>query len=166
MQIMNNLKKGIVLDFIIEKNYGFIKDHETHEKYFFFFDKKEQIQLKREGYFPIAHIRKGDILYFKTRISHRKNYQEEAYNLIFVENHCVDLIKSDIDNGNRRLGIVFKWNDNYYLTDCEIDISFPLKVLYKEIGNVNFEALNAKPVIEYFLEQRKNPTKIYAKLKL
>jgi hypothetical protein len=163
---MNNLKTGVVLDFIIEKNYGFIKDNETNEKYFFFLDKKEQIQLSREGYFPIAHIRKGDILYFKTRMSHKKDNQKEAYNLIFVENQCVDLIKSYLANGNRRLGVVFKWNDNYYLTDCEIDISFPLKILHKEIGNINFEVLNTKPVIEYFLEQRKNPTKIYAKLKL
>jgi hypothetical protein len=50
MQIMNSLKKGIVLDFIIERNYGFIKDHETHEKYFFFFDKKASYSLNMPSY--------------------------------------------------------------------------------------------------------------------
>lgn len=162
---MNNLKTGVVLNFIVEKNYGFIKEEGTGEEYFFFLDKKEQIQLNKKGVSPITYIRKGDVLRFDVRISQRQN-KREAYNLIFVNNPLVDMIKSDIEKTGGRYGIINIRNERYYIYDNEFDVSFPVKILHNEKEFIDFDFLNTEPTVGYFLEQRKNPTKIYAKLKI
>jgi cold shock CspA family protein len=160
---MDRLKTGVVSNFVNEKNFGFIRDMETNKEYFFFLDKKEQIQLRKEGNFAIAHIRKGDVLKFNTRIS-RKNNQEEAHNLIFINNPYVDLIKSDIEKTGVRLGLINVINEEYYVRDKEFGILFPVKILHSEKGFLDVDFMNTEPTVEYILEQRKNPTKIYAKL--
>lgn len=163
---MENFRTGIVTKYIIDKNYGFIKDIETNKSYFFLLDKKEQITLKKAGYFPIAQIRYGDVLKFQIRNSQEADKKEEAYNLIFIENSYVSIIESDIMHGIPRFGIINKENENYYLTDKKITITFPLKIMHEENRNIDFDLLDNEPTLEYFLEQRKNPTKIYAKLNL
>lgn len=161
---MNELKTGIVSNFVSEKNFGFIRDIETSKEYFFFLDKKEQIQLRKEGGTPIAYVRKGDVLKFYTRISQKNNRPEEAHNLIFINNPHVDLIKSDIERTGARSGSIHITNDGYYVNDQEFGISFPVKILHTERDFLDFDFLNKEPIVEYILEQRKNPTKIYAKL--
>lgn len=163
MLIMKDLRIGIVLNFIDERNFGFIKDIETNEEYFFFLDKKEQVQLNKKDNFPIAYIRKGDVLKFGTRVSREKN-KEEAHNLIFINNPYVDLIKSDIEKAGGRLGVINIRNERLYVRDKEIDILFPVKILHSEKESLNLDFLITEPTVEYFLEQRRNPTKIYAKL--
>jgi len=162
---MNEILTGIVDAFFIGKNYGFLKDMKSGDSYFFFFDKKEQIGLSKKGEYPISHIRKGDIINYSLKESERKPKELQAYNFIFIENENVNQIITSIENGETRFGTVDKINDKLYLTDNKIEITFPIKILFKEKNKFDINKILKSSKVEYFLEQRKNPTKIFAKLK-
>ena len=162
---MNEILTGKVDTFFIEKNYGFLKDLKSGDSYFFFFDKNEQIRLSKKGNYPIAHIRKGDIVNYSLKKSEQRPKELQAYNLIFIENENVNQIITLIEKGETRFGTVERINEKLYLTDSKIGITFPIKILFKEKDNFDINKILKLSKVEYFLEQRKNPTKIFAKLK-
>lgn len=161
---MVTTKTGIVTVYKVDKNYGFIKDNEDGTSYFFLLDKKEQITLKRSST-PIAFIRKGDILNFTVRQSLLRPSEKEAHNLIFVGNSDLDKLVEQEASGLTLYGQLKKIDDRYYIQDKVFEILLPLKILAKDnLTNIEFDKLLKDEQIEYRIERRKNPTKVFANL--
>ncbi len=162
----DEIKIGVVTRFSIGKNYGFIQEMGTNESYFFFYDKEERANSKKNADYPLSFIRNGDFMRFRIKQSKKNPEDIMACDFSFIGNPDVKLISSSIQEGFQRFGVVHVINNGCYITDTEIDITFPLKIANSKIPNTNFELLKEKPTLEYFLELKKNPTTIYARLKI
>jgi ribosomal protein S1 len=82
----NKTYSGQVIRFESERNFGFVET-ENGESYFFRFDKKEQIENKKNGLIDRIHkFCPGDEVEFNIRSSTRTNTKLEAYNLKFIRN--------------------------------------------------------------------------------
>ena len=68
------------------KRFGFIET-KNDNSYFFFIDRKEQTQMKRQGLIDKRHtFCSGDEVEFQLRPSQRELGKYEAYNLKFIKN--------------------------------------------------------------------------------
>ncbi|MEY4273170.1 MAG: Cold-shock DNA-binding domain [Bacteroidota bacterium] len=91
---------GHVTRFFKERDFGFIKN-EDGEEYFFFRDKEKLKQKKQAGLIPYIHCYSaGDRVSFKLRNSQREEGKIEAYDVVFMTNEKKELLVSEFENNS------------------------------------------------------------------
>ena len=164
---MNREHRGVVTQYDINKESGFIKEEITGKSYFFQYNRQEQTQtsdtLKEK---PLPCLHKNDLVSFRLKESENKDNDVQAFQITFIENKTIDSIIEKMSDGTKFYGRVSSAKDNYYLHDTKTSITFPLKIIAQEEKFIDFEHLNTNPVMEYTLEQQTNQPEIFARLKL
>ncbi|PRY99940.1 hypothetical protein BY457_10710 [Marinilabilia salmonicolor] len=164
---MNKEFRGVVTQFDVSKEYGFIKEEITGKSFFSRYEKNEQILWARQTKeLPMACPRKDDVVTFRLRSSDNKDHDYQACRLTFIKNPTIESIKERMGRGVRFYGRITFSNSRYFINDTKTGIVFPVRILVREKEFIDFEQLDTNPVMEYILEQRRNPSKVFARLKL
>ncbi|PWD98773.1 hypothetical protein [Marinilabilia rubra] len=164
---MDKEHRGVVTQFDVNKEYGFIKEELTGKSHFFRYERKEQILWSRQTKEPtLTCPHKDDVVSFRLKTSDNKDHEYQACHLTFIKNPTIESIKERMAQGVKFYGRISFSKYRYFIHDTKTGIVFPVKILSKEREFIDFEQLDTNPVIEYILEQRKNPSKVLARFKL
>lgn len=125
----NNTYIGHVSRFDNERHFGFVET-ENEKSYFFFFDKTEQIQLKRQGLIDKIHkFHSGDEVEFKIRPSQKDERKFEAYDLKFIKNERRENLVTEANQSDTLLGYLkLIDNDRFYVKHKSTYVFIPLDI--------------------------------------
>lgn len=164
---MDKEHRGVVTQFDVSKDYGFIKEEITGKSFFFRYKRNEQILWARQNKeLPMACPHKNDVVTFRLRPSDNKDHDYQACRLTFIKNPTIESIQERMALGVKFYGRISFNKSRYFINDTKTGIVFPIRILAREKEFIDFEQLDTNPVMEYILEQRKIPSKVFAKLKL
>ncbi|WP_010664861.1 cold-shock protein [Marinilabilia salmonicolor] len=164
---MNKEHRGVVTQFDVTKNYGFIKEDLTGKSYFFQYDRNEQILWARQTKeLPMTCPHKDDVVTFSLRTSDNKDHDYQACHLTFIENPTIESIKERMARGIKFYGRISYSKSRYFINDIKTGIIFPVIILPEEKALTDFNQLDTNPIMEYFLNKNNNPSNVFAKLKL
>jgi|SRR5690554_6523980 len=97
---MNREHRGVVTQYDINKESGFIKEEITGKSYFFQYNRQEQTQtsdaLKEK---PLPCLHKNDLVSFRLKESENKDDDAQAIQIAFIENKTIDSMIEKMSNG-------------------------------------------------------------------
>ena len=97
---------GHITRFDSKRHFGFVET-ENENSYFFFFDKTEQIQLKKQGVVNKIHkFCSGDEVEFKIRPSQKDINKVEGFDLKFIKNERREKLIEEANQSESLLGYI------------------------------------------------------------
>lgn len=125
----SNTYIGHVTRFDNERHFGFIET-ENEKSYFFFFDKTEQIQLKKQGLVNKIHkFHSGDEVEFKIRPSQKDAIKFEAFDLKFIKNERRENLVTEAIQTDTLLGYLkLIDNEKFFVKHKSTYVFIPLDI--------------------------------------
>lgn len=119
---------GRIKNFHEDKNYGFVES-ESGEAFFFFFDLKEQISLKKSGKIDRIHkFKRGDTVEFKVRQSSRNVEEREAFDLIFRGNEPKERLLKESTEDSVYKGYLKQFNESFFVKHIDSYVFLPVRI--------------------------------------
>lgn len=102
----NKTYNGHITRYDSDRHFGFVETQDENS-YFFFFDKTEQIQLKKQRLINKIHkFCSGDKVEFKLRPSRKSIDKLEAYDLKFIKNERREQLINEANQSDNLLGYI------------------------------------------------------------
>jgi cold shock CspA family protein len=120
---------GHITRFDSERHFGFVET-ENENSYFFFFEKTEQIQLKRQGLINKIHkFCSGDEVEFKLRPSQKDTNKTEAFDLRFIKNERREKLIEEANQSDNLLGYLkLIDNDKFFVKHISTYVFIPIDI--------------------------------------
>lgn len=155
---------GHVSRYDTDRHFGFIETEDN--TYFFFFDKKEQIQLKKSGVIDRIHkFSSGDEVEFQLRPSIKDSSRLEAYNIKFIRNLRRQKLVEEAKEKDILLGYLKQVdNEKLFVKHKTTYVFVPLKISEWEtdLEAVYFDRIDK--LVEFRLTQTEKLDKLCAVL--
>lgn len=129
MTEISKIYNGHITRYDSERHFGFVET-ENENSYFFFYEKTEQIQLKKQGLINKIHkFCSGDEVEFKIRPSKKETNKIEAFDLRFIKNKRREKLIEEANQSDYLLGYIkLIDNDKLFIKHISTYVFIPLDI--------------------------------------